>query len=52
MEPIDKTRPSFQSKYSTDLILTPEVIRRASGIIINGRRYKSLFFIGCCYYYV
>lgn len=44
MEPFDKTRPSFQSKYRTDLILTPESIRRASGIIINGRRYKSFLF--------
>ena len=44
MKPFDKTRPSFQSKYRTDLILTPESIRRASGIIINGRRYKSFLF--------
>lgn len=44
MKPFDKKRPSFQSKYRTDLILTPESIRRASGIIINGRRYKSFLF--------
>lgn len=44
MKPFDKKRPGFQSKYRTDLIFTPEVIRRASGIIINGRRYKSFLF--------
>jgi hypothetical protein len=40
----DKNRPSIQSEFRTDLILTPEVIRRASGIIINGRRYKSFLY--------
>ena len=40
----DKERPSLQSKFRTDLILTPDAIRRASGIIINGRRYKSFLF--------
>lgn len=44
MEPSKIKRPNFQSKYRTDLILTPESIRRASGIIINGRRYKSFLF--------
>lgn len=40
----DKDRPVLQSEFRTDLILTPEAIRRASGIIINGRRYKSFLF--------
>ncbi|SHE47431.1 hypothetical protein SAMN02745249_00498 [Atopostipes suicloacalis DSM 15692] len=40
----DKIRPSIQSKFRTELILTPDAIRRASGIIINGRRYKSFLF--------
>lgn len=44
MERNDKNRPSFQSQYRTDLVLTPDAIRRASGIIINGRRYKSFLF--------
>jgi len=40
----DKERPVIQSKFRTELILTPDAIRRASGIIINGRRYKSFLF--------
>lgn len=36
--------PSYLSKYRTNLILSPEVIRKASGIIVNGRRYKSFLF--------
>lgn len=44
MKPFDKKIPNFQSKYRTNLILTPEAIRRASGIVINGRRYKSFLF--------
>lgn len=44
MKPYDKNRPNIQSQYRTDLILTPDAIRRASGIIINGRRYKSFLF--------
>lgn len=40
----DKDRPSIQSEFRTELILTPDAIRRASGIIINGRRYKSFLF--------
>ncbi len=40
----DKPRPRLQSKFRKDLILTPDAIRRASGIIINGRRYKSFLF--------
>lgn len=40
----NKKIPSLQSKFRTDLILTPDVIRRASGIKINGRRYKSFLF--------
>src|SRR5690625_3266590 len=40
----DKQRSSFQSECRTELILTPDAIRRASGIIVNGRRYKSFLF--------
>lgn len=40
----EKERPVIQSKFRTELILTPDAIRRASGIIINGRRYKSFLF--------
>ncbi|MEY8292605.1 hydrolase [Carnobacteriaceae bacterium 52-44] len=40
----DKQRPSIQSEFRTELILTPDAIRRASGIIVNGRRYKSFLF--------
>lgn len=44
MERNSKKIPQFQSKFRTELILTPDSIRRASGIIINGRRYKSFLF--------
>lgn len=36
--------PRYLSKYRTNLILSPEVIRKASGIIVNSRRYKSFLF--------
>ena len=39
-----KKVPSYLSKYRTNLNASPEVIRRASGIIVNGRRYKSFLF--------
>lgn len=39
-----KKAPNYLSKYRTNLVLSPEVIRTASGIIINGRRYKSFLF--------
>lgn len=39
-----KKTPRYISKYRTNLILSPEVIREASGIIVNGRRYKSFLF--------
>lgn len=45
MEPKNiKKIPALQSEFRTDLILTPDAIRRASGIKINGRRYKSFLF--------
>ncbi len=44
MKPYDKKRPEFQSKLRAELVLTPESIRRASGILINSRRYKSFLF--------
>ena len=45
MEPKNITKiPALQSEFRTDLILTPDAIRRASGIKINGRRYKSFLF--------
>lgn len=40
----NKKIPNYLSKYRTNLILSPEIIRTASGIIINGRRYKSFLF--------
>ena len=40
----NKQIPSLQSEFRTELILTPDAIRRASGIKINGRRYKSFLF--------
>lgn len=40
----NKQIPTLQSEFRTDLILTPDAIRRASGIKINGRRYKSFLF--------
>lgn len=39
-----KKAPNYLSKYRTNLVLSPDVIRTASGIIINGRRYKSFLF--------
>lgn len=39
-----KKAPSYLSKYRTNLILSPKVIRKATGIIVNGRRYKSFLF--------
>lgn len=41
---MEKKVPRYVSKYRTNLILSPEVIRQASGIIVNGRRYKSFLF--------
>ncbi|MDN6162361.1 MAG: hydrolase [Atopostipes sp.] len=41
---MNKKAPHYVSKYRTNLILSPEVIRKASGIIVNGRRYKSFLF--------
>lgn len=41
---MSKQRPEVRSKLRTELILVPDSIRRASGIIINGRRYKSFLF--------
>lgn len=39
-----KKAPRYLSKYRTNLILSPEAIRKATGIIVNGRRYKSFLF--------
>lgn len=44
MKKESKVRPEFRSKYRAELVHVPEVIRRSSGIIINGRRYKSFLF--------
>lgn len=44
MKENSKNIPNYLSKYRTNLILSPEVIRNASGIIVNGRRYKSFLF--------
>ena len=44
MKEKNKKIPNYLSKYRTNLILSPEVIRNASGIIVNGRRYKSFLF--------
>lgn len=40
----NKVRPEVRSEYRAELVHVPEVIRRSSGIIINGRRYKSFLF--------
>lgn len=40
----EKFRPEIRSEYRAELVHVPEVIRRSSGIIINGRRYKSFLF--------
>lgn len=40
----NKVRPEFRSKYRAELVHIPEVIYETSGIIINGRRYKSFLF--------
>jgi len=40
----NKMRPEYRSEYRAELVHVPEVIRRSSGIIINGRRYKSFLF--------
>lgn len=37
-------RPELRSKYRTELITLPNVIRKAPGIIINSRRYKSFVY--------
>lgn len=44
MKKENKVRPEFRSEYRAELVHVPEVIRRSSGIIINGRRYKSFLF--------
>lgn len=40
----NKVRPEYRSQYRAQLVHIPEVIYEASGIIINGRRYKSFLF--------
>ncbi len=40
----NKVRPEFRSKYRAELVEVPDAIRRSSGIVINGRRYKSFLF--------
>ena len=44
MDSSNKVRPEYRSEYRAELVHVPEVIRRSSGIIINGRRYKSFLF--------
>ena len=44
MDRLNKVRPEYRSEYRAELVHVPEVIRRSSGIIINGRRYKSFLF--------
>lgn len=44
MSKVNKVRPEYRSEYRAELVHVPEVIRRSSGIIINGRRYKSFLF--------
>ena len=44
MSKANKVRPEYRSEYRAELVHVPEVIRRSSGIIINGRRYKSFLF--------
>lgn len=40
----EKTRPTITSKLRHHILEVPGVIRNASGIVINGRRIKSLIF--------
>lgn len=40
----NRNRPELRSKYRTELITVPNVIRKAPGIIINSRRYKSFVY--------
>lgn len=40
----EKFRPEYRSHYRAELVHVPEVIRRSTGIVINGRRYKSFLF--------
>ncbi len=44
MEKQNKVRPEYRSHYRAELVEVPDVIRRSSGIVINGRRYKSFLF--------
>ncbi|HZK22838.1 MAG TPA: hydrolase [Atopostipes sp.] len=44
MSKYNKVRPEYRSKYRAELVEVPDVIRRSSGIVINGRRYKSFLF--------
>lgn len=44
MSKANKVRPEYRSEYRAELVHVPEVIRRSSGLIINGRRYKSFLF--------